>query len=253
MQKPFPGICRSEKVCIIGGGYRIAENMSGQKGQDQSGSLIDRFRTSSNPAVAFARDILWVVAVVGTIALVLFLVSGTWPAVVAVESESMVPNMQVGDLVLVVAPDRFGELQTWEEGEETGYARFAEYPDLQGQTPYGDVIVYRPNGADSVHPIIHRAIRWEEGEPHAGYITKGDNNPIEDQRFSISGIGAIEPVKEEWVVGKALFAIPLLGYLPLNIVPFALLIIVLMIIHELYLRKREKDETRTAAQKKKKH
>jgi signal peptidase len=227
--------------------------MTGPKRQEQPGSPIDRFRKSTNPVVAFARDIFWVVAVVGAIALVLFLVSGTWPAVVAVESESMVPNMQVGDLVFVVAPDRFGGLQTWEEGEQTGYARFAEYPDLQGRMPYGDVIIYRPNGADSVHPIIHRAIRWDEAEPHPGYITKGDNNPIEDQSFSISGIGTIEPVKEEWVVGKALFAIPLIGYLPLNIVPFALLIVVLMIIHELYLRTREKKEDRTSSRKKKKN
>jgi signal peptidase len=227
--------------------------MKGPKETEQPRSLIDRIRTSENPAVAFARDILWVVAVVGAIALILFLVSGTWPAVVAVESESMVPNMQVGDLVFVVAPDRFGDLQTWEEGEQTGYAAFADHPDLQGRQPYGDVIVYRPNGADSVHPIIHRAISWDDDAAHPGYITKGDNNPIEDQQFAIEGIGTIEPVREEWVVGKALFALPLVGYIPLNIVPFALLIIVLMVVHELYLRHREiEQEDRRSGSKKRK-
>ncbi|MCK7507936.1 MAG: S26 family signal peptidase [Desulfobacterales bacterium] len=49
---------------------------------------------------------IWVVAVVGCIALALFLICGTWPAVVTIESESMVPNMNVGDLVVVVQKDR---------------------------------------------------------------------------------------------------------------------------------------------------
>ena len=188
--------------------------------------------------ISLLRDILWVVAVVGGIALFLFLVSGTWPAVVAVESESMIPNMQVGDLVFVVQKDRFGNLTTWEEGEETGYARFATHPDIHGQMPYGDVIIYHPNGAEGVHPIIHRVIRWVEGSPHPGYITKGDNNKVADQETIYPGIGRIEPVKEEWIVGKAWFAIPMVGYLPLHIVEFAVIILILMVVHELYLRSR---------------
>lgn len=188
--------------------------------------------------ISLLRDILWVVVVVGGIALFLFLVSGTWPAVVAVESESMIPNMQVGDLVFVVQKDRFGNLTTWEEGEETGYARFATQPDIHGQMPYGDVIIYHPNGAEGVHPIIHRVIRWVEGSPHPGYITKGDNNKVADQETIYPGIGRIEPVKEEWIVGKAWFAIPLVGYLPLHIVEFAVIILILMVVHELYLRSR---------------
>jgi signal peptidase len=199
---------------------------------------IHAFRKSDNPMISLLRDILWVVVVVGGIALFLFLVSGTWPAVVAVESESMIPNMQVGDLVFVVQKDRFGNLTTWEEGEETGYARFATHPDIHGEMPYGDVIIYHPNGAEGVHPIIHRVIRWVEGSSHPGYITKGDNNKVADQETIYPGIGRIEPVKEEWIVGKAWFAIPLVGYLPLHIVEFAVIILILMVVHELYLRSR---------------
>ena len=200
---------------------------------------VQRFLKSEDPKAGMARDILWVLGVVGGVALLLFLISGTWPAVVAVESESMVPNMNVGDLVFVVAPDRYGTLTTWGEGQQTGYAKFAAYPDLQGNEVYGDVIIYKPNGDTSVHPIIHRAIVWYENTTVPGYITKGDNNLISDQDAYYQGIGAIQPVKKEWIVGKALFAIPLVGYLPLHIIEFAVLIIALLIVWEWYSRKHE--------------
>lgn len=162
-------------------------------------SILAAFRESDNRVVSLARDLLWVVVVVGGIALALYLFAGTWPAVVTIESESMVPHMNVGDLVLVVDEDRFGGLTTWVEGQQTGYSSFGDY---------GDVIVYRPNGADSVHPIIHRAMTYvdtaaveESGlaqfyaDPHGGYITKGDNNPYIDQgNLRIAGIGLIEQI-----------------------------------------------------------
>ena len=132
--------------------------MADPKKKAEEKGLIETFRTSEDPKIAFARELLWVVAVVAGIALVLFLVSGTWPAVVTIESESMVPHMNVGDLVFVVGADRYGELQTWETGRDTGYQKFDDY---------GDVLIYSPNGAKSslipilgggVHPIIHRAM-----------------------------------------------------------------------------------------------
>ena len=46
-------------------------------------------------------------------------------------------------------------------------------------------------------------------------------------------LGSLQPVEPDWVVGKALFAIPLLGYLPLNIIPVAIIIIVAMLLYEL--------------------
>jgi len=211
-----------------------------KSGSKQNESVLQRFLNSDEPVFSFARDAAWIAVVVGSVALLLFLFSGTWPAVVAVESESMVPNMNVGDLVFVVAPDRYGELMTWNESLSTGYGKFNEYPDNSGNPVYGDVIIYRPNGVDSVHPIIHRALTWYDDGTYAGYITKGDNNQYIDQVGGISGVGQILPVKEEWVVGKALFSIPLIGYAPLHIFEFAVLIIALMIVHELYLSSREK-------------
>ncbi|MFA4825225.1 MAG: S26 family signal peptidase [Methanoregula sp.] len=290
-------------------------------------TAIHQFRTSDHWAVSLARDLLWVVAVVGGIALALFLICGTWPAVVTIESESMVPNMNVGDLVVVIQKDRFGDLQTWDDGKTSGYKKFNDY---------GDVIIYRPNGATDMwasigllplskaqHPIIHRAMTWtDNGQPvpsylniyrgkvtptgylpltisgetangyrilstgagtpeanftpgakdlvmqtpqgnyilpaaslipdsgyvrdtdttatHGGYITKGDNNNFSDQGYiTIPGTGTVEPVKQEWVVGKALFTVPYVGLLPLHIGEVIIVVIVLMVLHELYLRRKE--------------
>jgi signal peptidase len=234
-------------------------------------TLISQFRESDHWGVSLARDLLWIVAVVGGIALALFLICGTWPAVVTIESQSMDPHMKIGDLVVVVQKDRFGELQTWTEGNKTGYQKFENY---------GDVIIYQPNGAQNpfvpipflssgVHPIIHRAIDKADTAdlpkyllldlvniskyyvPHGGYITKGDNNKNFDQVAVYQGLGVIEPVKDEWIIGKALFTVPLVGYLPLHIVEVTIIIIVLLILHELYLHSRE-DKTKKPQKKNRK-
>jgi signal peptidase I len=157
-------------------------------------TLITQFRTSDHWAVSLARDLIWVVAVVGCIALALFLICGTWPAVVTIESESMVPNMNVGDLVVVVQKDRFGDLQTWDDGKKSGYKKFGDY---------GDVIIYRPNGATDMwaqvgllplsraqHPIIHRAMTWTEaGQPVPSYINvyRGKITPTGYLPLTVSG------------------------------------------------------------------
>jgi signal peptidase len=147
----------------------------------------------------------------------------------------MLPNMHVNDLVFVVEKDRFGELQTFETSEQSGYMKFGNY---------GDVIIYRPNGDPGIHPIIHRAIAYHDASwfsanlgveaSHGGYLTKGDNNQLPDQRSTIQGIGLIQPVEDGWIVGKALFAVPLLGYPTLHYPEFAAVVIILLIIHEVY-------------------
>ncbi|HUH78681.1 MAG TPA: S26 family signal peptidase [Methanoregula sp.] len=220
--------------------------MAGNDKKKDIRAMIAEFRTSEHWAVSLARDAIWIAAVVGGIALALYLICGTWPAVVTIESQSMDPHMKIGDLVVVVQKDRYGAFQTWIDGTRSGYTRYDEY---------GDVIIYKPNGLTNVHPIIHRAIQYVDAGPvteikeqkllinytaiHGGYITWGDNNPLPDQLVSYPGIGTPEPVKDEWIVGKALFAIPLIGYLPLNIWLVAVIAVVAMILHEIYLRSKE--------------
>jgi len=292
--------------------------MADPKKKAEEKGLLDTFRTSEDKKFAYAREILWVVVVIAGIALVLYLASGTWPAVVAIESESMVPHMDVGDLVFVVSADRYGEVQTWESGRDAGYQKFEDY---------GDVLIYAPNGAKSslipllgrgVHPIIHRAMgttaegtgipvyyyffrgqssptqylpvsiqenTWvlEDGTivarivngsivpdtgnitpndgyilisdqvaKNGGYLTKGDNNFRSDQGSYLSrmDLGVIQPVKDEWVVGKALFAIPLVGYIPLNILPVGIILILALALWEYYKRKQSRKPAEKPGKKK---
>jgi signal peptidase len=213
-------------------------------------TLVAQFRESDHWAVSLARDLLWIVTVVGGVALALYLICGTWPAVVTIESQSMVPHMNVGDLVVVVQKDRYGPFETWISGKQSGEIKYSDY---------GDVIIYKPNGLTSIHPIIHRAIQYVDDAPvteikgmkllknytppHAGYITWGDNNARPDQGLNYPGIGIIEPVKDEWIVGKALFSVPLVGYLPLHIIEVSFAVVGIMVLYELYQRSQENKKT----------
>ncbi len=179
---------------------------------------IKSFNESENFWVALLRDILFVVSVVAIFASVSHIALGLWAPMVAVESGSMIPHIQIGDIILVQSIDRT-QIITYENktGINTSYISFEEP---------GDVILYRPLGREGVTPIIHRAMYYvEEGKPmwaggppapHAGYITKGDNtrtNPAYDQQGSIS---YLQPVKKEWVIGVARFyRVPVLGYVSL--------------------------------------
>ncbi len=199
--------------------------------------VVRWFLKTDNGTVVFARDILSSVAIVAVIGLLLFALSGIWPPLVAVESGSMEPNMQRGDLIFVVAEDRFvGDdpvegtgVVTLETGEETGGETF-------GQP--GNVIIFEPNGDPTATPIIHRAHFWvEEGEnwvdtradddivgdatcedvptcpaAHDGFITKGDANNGYDQ---YQGGAQTDVVSPDWVTGKAQYRIPWLGHIRL--------------------------------------
>lgn len=206
-------------------------------------SLKDLLHPKSEGAT-FVRDIILIMLVVAGIGIVLFGVSGTWPALVAVESGSMEPNLPTYSLVFVVDENRFGDWMTQDEAEAADTHKvFNEY---------GDVIVYQPNGMKGVTPIIHRAITTvtkEEAQAlgftgdaaHSGVITKGDNeitNPYPDQfgSFPSYGISRMEPVKEEWIVGKAVFAVPLIGWVPLHIIESILIAAAVIICIEIVSR-----------------
>ncbi len=178
---------------------------------------IRKFYNSDNLWAGILRDVLFIIAVVAVFASVSHIVLGVWMPLVAVESESMVPHIQIGDIVFLESIERTGII-TNREGEKIGYSSFENY---------GDVILYKPYGRDSNNPIIHRAMyfvekgtpMWDGGPPapHAGYITKGDNpktNPSYDQMGSVS---YLQPVKKEWIKGVARFGrIPLLGCISLT-------------------------------------
>lgn len=197
-------------------------------------SLLTQFRTAETGPLMFVRELLTSVATVAAVGLLLFAVSGVWPPMVAVESGSMEPNMQKGDLIFVTEPGRYmPDYDTAETGVVT--YRTGEAEDYRTFGDYGSVVVYK-NPSTFGPPIIHRARFWvDDGEnwydqankeyinadsceellncpaPHGGFVTKGDNNPYYDQANGIS-----EPVKPEWLVGTARLRIPYLGWVRLG-------------------------------------
>jgi signal peptidase len=212
----------------------MRQRRDGTEGTDRSslrrdtrgGSFLDDFITS-------------VFAVVG-IGILLFAISGVWPPMVAIESPSMTPNIDTGDLVFVMEEHRFAPEETIGEtgvvtayrGQRVGYGKF--------NLP-GDVIVYAPNGDREETPVIHRAVFWVNKSenwypkvqeqfvpsdvescdnlghcpaPNRGFVTLGDANPQYDQVEDPSAVS--RPVKPEWVIGTAEFRMPGLGWLRLR-------------------------------------
>lgn len=184
----------------------------------------------------YVADLLGSVSAVIIVGGLLFAISGVWPPLVAIESSSMTPNIEAGDLVFVMEEDRFpGDAEhgdtgvvTAQAGQDEEYAKFHRT---------GDVIVYAPDGVEARTPIIHRAMFWvEDGQnwydqadqeyvgsardceqlancpaPHAGFVTKGDYNSQYDQAGSISDV-----VKPGWVIGTAQVRVPWLGCIRLS-------------------------------------
>jgi len=210
----------------------------GDERKDGPPARDDRRRDDSGDWKLFARDVASSVLAVLLVGVYLFAVSGVWPPLVAIETGSMEPNMNVNDLVFVMDEERFPDghehgdtgVVTARTGGDTGYQQFGGH---------GDVIIFAPNGDARRTPVIHRAMFWvNESEnwydkadeshlgghdscmelpncpaPNDGFVTKGDNNPQYDQ----TGRGDLsDPVRPEWVVGTAEIRIPHLGWLRLR-------------------------------------
>ena len=199
---------------------------------------------TDHPWVRIVRELMSSVVLVLVIGLLLFAVSGVWPPLVAVESGSMEPHLQQGDLVFVMDTGRLTAaaavpgtgIVSYQQGEASEYRTFEDF---------GDVIVFDPPSTGGP-PIIHRARFWvDEGEnwydradsryinakecgdsrteglrncpaPHAGFITKGDANSAYDQ---VSGVS--RPVKPKWIKGTAEVRVPYLGFVRLQYSKFA--------------------------------
>ncbi len=173
---------------------------------------IERFRNSENFFVGIFRDLLFIGSMILLFMIISQILLGLPMPAVAVESGSMIPHIDIGDVVIIQSYDRT-DIITYNEGIQSDYESFDNS---------GDVILYYKYGNTSVTPIIHRAMyrvdigdpMWNNGPlaPYAGYITKGDNNGQIDQETSVS---YLQPVKEEWIIGVARWRIPLIGQVSL--------------------------------------
>ena len=207
--------------------------------EDRSGLIgwLQWFLTTDEGIAAYVRDVLTSAGTVVLVGLLLFGVSGIWPPLVAVESPSMTPHLETGDLVYVMDEHRFEPKTAYEQTgvvtTQIGRPGGAVYRQFDMA---GDVIVFMPNGDGGRTPIIHRARFWVNDSenwydeanpaflagpddcaelpncsaPHAGFITKGDANPQYDQASVTSS-----PVRPKWVIGTAEFRVPYLGLIRL--------------------------------------
>ena len=252
IEPDWPG-SRDRTDASDGTGHQSSDTQVSSGGTDYAGAMSERKEEQRGPRPepsaaageprggSFLDDFLGSVVAVLGIGILLFAISGVWPPMVAIESGSMEPHIEIGDLVFVMEEHRFaGDNQIRDtgvvpayQGMDSGYTKF----DLPG-----DVIVYQPDGNEDATPVIHRAVFWvntsenwyqskaqpkflPQGKrscealeycpaPHSGFITLGDNNQRYDQ---LGKNGVSGPVKPEWVIGTAEFRMPIIGKLRLGV------------------------------------
>ena len=161
------------------------------------------------------KDVIIVGVGVLTIWIGLQVVFGTDNPFYVVSSGSMIPELEVFDVLIV---DR----------------RNHPFESIN----VGDVIVFnRPAGNDRV--IVHRVVEIFENEEPYSLRTKGDANPA-----SIPGTDF--PITEEEYIGKVAFTVPQIGYVtriltpPINYIIIGIIIAV-MVIKQISKGKKEKE------------
>ena len=154
-------------------------------------------------------------------------------------------TIDAGDMVLLVKVNSKSDVVS--SGGNVSGPRVTKSQEHFHYWDYGDVIIYKPYGSDNRDQIIHRARCWVEyneeydtytvkeygiendsrgviipelgltknccnGKPyqptHSGFITKGDNNNACDQLYKNL---CNEPIKVEWISGKARGELPWIG------------------------------------------
>ncbi len=148
------------------------------------------------------RDVIIVVAGVAIVWLGLRLAFDTDNPFYVVSSGSMVPTLQINDVLVVRDGGSWSELQV------------------------GDIIVFdRPDGEDRV--IVHRVIQITEGADGEQVVrTKGDANPA-----SIPGTDY--PIREDNYIGEVVYVMPGAGIVtkvvspPVNYIIIAVILVIL--------------------------
>ncbi|MEK6866445.1 MAG: signal peptidase I [Thermoproteota archaeon] len=159
------------------------------------------------------KDIMIVAIGVVVIWVGLQVAFGTQNPFYVVASGSMIPVLQVYDVLIVQGHEPFEDIQV------------------------GDIIVFnRPSGHDRV--IVHRVAAIIDDEPKT-IRTKGDANPA-----SIPGTDF--PITKEEYIGKVAYTIPQIGYVtqllkpPMNYI-IIVIVIGIMIVKQMSKKKNEKE------------
>lgn len=159
------------------------------------------------------KDIMIVAIGVVVIWVGLQVAFGTQNPFYVVASGSMIPVLQVYDVLIVQGHEPFEDIQV------------------------GDIIVFnRPTGHDRV--IVHRVAAIIDDEPKT-IRTKGDANPA-----SIPGTDF--PITKEEYIGKVAYTIPQIGYItqllkpPMNYI-IIVIVIGIMVVKQMSKKKNEKE------------
>ena len=166
---------------------------------------------------AISKSVIKDIAIVGTGVLIiwfgLLVVFGTENPFYVVASGSMIPALQIDDVLIIQGHVLFEDVQI------------------------GDIIVFdRPSGHDKV--IVHRVVSIIDEDPRT-LRTKGDNNVRSSQ-------GTDFPITEKEYIGKVEYVIPQIGYVakilkpPVNYILIALVLGV-MAIREIINRKNQNE------------
>ncbi len=174
--------------------------------------------TSSSTTKTIVKDIIIVAVGVAAIWFGLQLVFGTANPFYIVSSGSMIPVLEVNDVLVVQGHVSFDDIKI------------------------GDIIVFnRPNGHDRV--IVHRVAEILDDNPKM-IRTKGDANP-----GSIPGTDY--PLTKNEYIGKVVYVVPQIGYItkvltpPINYIIIAV-IIGIMIVKQYYGKGKESPKFETA-------
>jgi signal peptidase len=161
---------------------------------------------------AIVKDIIIVVIGVAIIWFGLRIAFGTDNPFYVVSSGSMVPNLNVFDVLVVQGNDPFDKIQK------------------------GDIIVFnRPNGHDRV--IVHRVAEIIDEDPRV-VRTKGDANPA-----SIPGTDV--PITKDEYIGKVAYVIPQIGYVTRILAPPINYVIIAVIIGIMIYKQYGKNKTKS--------
>ncbi|MDE1763428.1 MAG: signal peptidase I [Thaumarchaeota archaeon] len=152
-------------------------------------------------ASGFVKDIIIVVIGIAIIWVGLRVTFGTENPFYVVSSGSMVPNLNVFDVIVVNGNDPFDQLKI------------------------GDIIVFHASAEDKV--IVHRVAEILNQDPRI-IRTKGDANP-----GSIPGVDY--PIAKQNYIGKVVYVIPQIGYVtriltpPINYIIIAVIVGIMIV------------------------
>jgi signal peptidase len=179
------------------------------------------YNMTKSTARSIIKDIIIVAVGVAAIWIGLQIIFGTQNPFYVVSSGSMIPVLEVYDVLVVDGKVPFNDIQI------------------------GDIIVFnRPGGHDRV--IVHRVVSVLEEDPIT-LRTKGDANPI-----SIPGTDY--PITKAEYIGKVAYVIPQIGYVtriltpPINYIIIAV-IVGIMIVKQYSKGKKQEPKFDTEPQK----